>query len=186
MKDIIEHHYVTRNQFECGTIPMAMTNAQRQAKYRARRAAGARPVRYRRPKDRRSRPERWLAASETLQYLQWEYREWQDSLPVWVEDWEVAERLRLVCDLDLYGLDDVPLPQGYGRDKDHAEDEQYTYVERHDWLAAVKRLRSLQTEYRAMRDSLPQSMQSSDVAERLRLVCDLDLSYLVPPFSKTR
>ena len=143
-------------------------------------------MRYRRPKDRRSRPERWLAAIETLQNLQEEYWEWQNSLPGWVEDWEVAERLRLVCNLDLYDLDDVPLPKGYGRDKDHAEEEQYTYVRQHDWPAAVKHLRNLQKKYRAMRDSLPQSMQSSDVAERLRVVCDLDLSHLVPPFSKTR
>ena len=38
---------------------MALTNAERQARYRARRQAGESRIRYRRPADRRSRPQQW-------------------------------------------------------------------------------------------------------------------------------
>ena len=55
---------------------MALSNAARQRRYRARRKAEARPVRYRMPHDRRSRPQRWQAAVRTLLDLQDEYQAW--------------------------------------------------------------------------------------------------------------
>ncbi len=45
----------------------ALTNAERQARYRARKAEQARTtIRYRRPVDRRTRPQRWHAAVAEL------------------------------------------------------------------------------------------------------------------------
>ena len=71
----------------------ALSNAERQARYRARQAeqAGA-TIRYRRPADRRSRPQRWHDA--------------------------VAELLALqaIVDLDLTDLANIQPPRGYGRD----------------------------------------------------------------------
>lgn len=94
---------------------MALSNAERQRRYRERRRDGASPIRYRRPKDRRSRPQRWRDAVETLVALQAEYQDWLDALPEGLEDSVTAERLREICELDLESLD-VELPRGYGRD----------------------------------------------------------------------
>ncbi len=60
-----------------------MTHAERQARYRAAHA-GETPkvkVRYRKPADRRSRPERWRDAVAELLELQAGYQEWFDALP---------------------------------------------------------------------------------------------------------
>ena len=51
----------------------AMTGAERQARYRAAHADGSPKVRYRRPGDRRSRPQRWRDAVDELVNLQEEY-----------------------------------------------------------------------------------------------------------------
>jgi hypothetical protein len=48
---------------------MPLSNAECQRRYRERRKAQAPVVRYRRPVDRRSRPERWRDAVETLRVL---------------------------------------------------------------------------------------------------------------------
>ncbi len=60
---------------------MALTNAERQARYRERRKAGESRTRYRRPADRRTRPQQWNDAVQTLLALQDQYREWRDALP---------------------------------------------------------------------------------------------------------
>ncbi|MCY4029518.1 MAG: hypothetical protein OXH75_24780 [Acidobacteria bacterium] len=95
---------------------MALSNAERQRRYRARRAAGE-PVRPPpvRPKDRRPRPERWSAAVAELRALQAEYEAWRDQLPESLADSRTAELLEGVCDVDLDALD-VQLPRGFGRD----------------------------------------------------------------------
>ena len=59
----------------------ALTNAERQARYRERSKAGESRIRYRRPADRRSRPQQWNDAAQTLLELQEQYRQWQDALP---------------------------------------------------------------------------------------------------------
>src|SRR6476660_2280106 len=61
----------------------ALTDAERQARYRARRQAErASPlIRYRRPADRRARPQRWHDAVAELLALQAEYAAWRDALP---------------------------------------------------------------------------------------------------------
>ena len=79
---------------------MAPSNAQRQRRYRERRRDGAPPIRYRRPRDRRSRPQRWRDAVETLMALQAEYQDWLDALPegdfelpvAMVHDWLASRR----------------------------------------------------------------------------------------------
>ena len=95
---------------------MALTNAERQARYRERRQAGAARIRYRRPADRRSRPQRWDDAVRTLLALQDQYREWRDALPESLAGSATAGLLEQVCDLDLSVLEAVELPRGFGRD----------------------------------------------------------------------
>src|ERR1700727_427059 len=68
----------------------AATPAERAAAYRARRkaavaAASTKPpavVRYRRPADRRSRPQQWADAVQTLADLLDRFQEWRDTLPL--------------------------------------------------------------------------------------------------------
>ena len=95
---------------------MALTNAERQARYRERRQAGAARIRYRRPADRRSRPQRWDDAVRTLLALQDQYREWREALPESLAGSATAGLLEQVCDLDLSVLEAVELPRGFGRD----------------------------------------------------------------------
>lgn len=76
---------------------MGMTSAERQCRYRERRAAGEPARTFQRSKDRRSRPRRWADALAELRTLQAEYEAWR------------------VCDVDLDTLD-VELPRGFGRD----------------------------------------------------------------------
>ena len=93
-----------------------MTLAERQARFRAAHADGTPKVRYRRPGDRRSRPQRWRDAVAVLVELQDEYRTWRDSLPDNLAESATAEALRAVCDLDLSELESVDPPRGFGRD----------------------------------------------------------------------
>ena len=97
---------------------MALTNAERQRRFRERRAAGE-PVRTvavaRTPKDRRPRPKRWTDAVDQLRTLQAEYQAWRDGLPESLAGSRTAELLEGVCDVDLDALD-VELPRGFGRD----------------------------------------------------------------------
>ena len=95
---------------------MALTNAERQARYRERRKAGESRIRYRRPADRRSRPQQWNDAVQTLLQLQEQYRQWRDALPESLAGSATAELLEQVCDLDLSVLEAVEPPRGFGRD----------------------------------------------------------------------
>ena len=81
----------------------AMTDAERQARYRAARAAGRPVIRTRRPADRRSRIQRWNDALAALAASQAEYAAW-------------LEALRAICDIDLAELQAVEPPRGFGRD----------------------------------------------------------------------
>ena len=97
---------------------MALTNAERQRRFRERRAAGE-PVRTvavaRTPTDRRPRPKQWTDAVAVLRRLQGEYEAWRDGLPESLAGSRTAELLEGVCDVDLDALD-VKLPRGFGRD----------------------------------------------------------------------
>ena len=97
---------------------MALSDAERAARYRARRNAGEKPVRYRRPADRRSKPKQWDDAVTTLlDLLDW-YQGWKDNLPASLADSPTADRLDEVLALrDLVEqLQGVELPKGFGRD----------------------------------------------------------------------
>ena len=95
----------------------ALTPAERAARYRAARAADTPvvKVRYRKPTDRRSRPQRWRDAVAELLEMQAEYQQWLDGLPESLADNATADALRAVCDLDVSGLE-VELPRQFGRD----------------------------------------------------------------------
>ena len=58
-----------------------MTDAERQARYRAARANGKPIIRTRRPIDHRSRARRWRDAVAELVDLQAQYAAWLDALP---------------------------------------------------------------------------------------------------------
>ncbi len=95
-----------------------LSNAERQARHRARRdAKQATPViRYRRPADRRSRPQRWHDAVRELLTLQADYTAWAEAMPEALRDTATADALQAVVDLDLTELADIEPPRGYGRD----------------------------------------------------------------------
>ncbi len=95
-----------------------LSNAERQARYRARREAhkAVPVVRYRRPADRRTRSQRWLDTVAGLLALQAEYAAWYDALPDSLRDTPTAAALQAIVDLDLDELAAIVPPRGYGRD----------------------------------------------------------------------
>src|SRR5499427_6851399 len=93
----------------------ALTGAERQARWRARHASL--PVtRWRRPADRRSRPQRWRDAVAELVALQDEYRDWFEALPEATRDDATGEALQAILDLDLDEIAAIEPPRGFGRD----------------------------------------------------------------------
>jgi hypothetical protein len=93
-----------------------MTDAERQARCRAARAAGKPATRPRHPADRRSRAQRWCDAVAELAALQASYAAWFDTLPDNLRDTATAEALQAICDIDLADLQEVQPPRGFGRD----------------------------------------------------------------------
>ena len=69
-----------------------MTDAERQARHRAARAAGAPVVRTRRPADHRGRARRWHDAVAQLTELQAQYAAWLDALPTNLQDGATGRR----------------------------------------------------------------------------------------------
>jgi hypothetical protein len=96
----------------------ALSNAERQARYRARHMASPSPVatRPRRTADQRSRPQRWRDAVGELLSLQAAYADWLAALPDSLQGSSTAEALEAIVDLDLTDLAGVEPPRGYGRD----------------------------------------------------------------------
>ena len=97
----------------------ALSNAERQARYRARRMAQPAPAaaRPRRPVDRRSRPQRWRDAVTELLSLQAVYADWLAALPESLLGSSTAEALEAIVELDLTDLAGIEPPRGYGRDQ---------------------------------------------------------------------
>jgi hypothetical protein len=95
-----------------------MTHAERQARYRAAHADDEpKPkIKYRKPADRRSRPQRWRDAVAELVELQAGYQAWLDALPQNLTDGAQAEALRAICDYDFSELESLEPPRGFGRD----------------------------------------------------------------------
>jgi hypothetical protein len=109
----------------------AMTDAERQARYRAARAADTPIIRTRRPGDRadrwmqhrsasrpdhRGRARRWTDHVTGLVKEQVEFMAWLDSLPENLQDSATAEALRAICEFDLGELQAIVPPRGFGRD----------------------------------------------------------------------
>ncbi len=94
----------------------ALTDAERQARYRAARAAGAPIVRNRRPADHRGRARRWTDHVTGLVEAQVEFAAWLDRLPENLQDSATAEALRAICELDLSELQAIVPRCGFGRD----------------------------------------------------------------------
>ena len=59
----------------------ARTGAERQRAYRARKAGGEPSVRYRKPKDRRTRQRRWRDAVQEVFDVRADCQVWLDDLP---------------------------------------------------------------------------------------------------------
>ena len=93
-----------------------MTNAERQARHRAARAAALPVIHYRRAADRRSRAQRWRDAVAVLLVLQAEYRAWLQVLPESLQEGATAQALQAIDDLDLDELQAIEPPRGFGRD----------------------------------------------------------------------
>jgi hypothetical protein len=96
----------------------AVSNAERQARWRAKHQAPAPSVviRGRRPTDRRSRIQRWRDAVGELLDIQSDCAAWLDALPDALRETATAEALQAIVDLDLDALAVVEPPRGYGRD----------------------------------------------------------------------
>jgi hypothetical protein len=93
-----------------------MTNAERQARHRAARAAAVPVIHYRRAADRRSRARRWQDAVAVLLALQTEYRAWLEALPDSLQEGATAQALQAIDELDLDELAAIDPPRGFGRD----------------------------------------------------------------------
>ena len=95
---------------------IAMTGAERQARYRAARISGTPVIRIRHPVDRRSRIQRWNDTITTLTDLQAEYAAWLEALPENQQDSALAEALQTIVEFDLSELQAIEPPRGFGRD----------------------------------------------------------------------
>jgi hypothetical protein len=95
-----------------------LSNAERQARYRARHRDPRPPVTVRpgAAVDRRGRPARWRDAVAELVALQVEYAAWFDALPESLRGSATAEALEEIVELDLDALAAIRPPRGYGRD----------------------------------------------------------------------
>jgi len=96
----------------------ALSNAERQARWRARRRASPPPSPIKRPavRARRSRSNRWNDALAELTTIQAECAAWFDALPESLRDSATAVALQEMIDLDLDAIAAVQPPRGYGRD----------------------------------------------------------------------
>ena len=102
----------------------ALTNAERQARHRARQKTQQPPVtvgpgKTTRPRTKpanRSRPQRWQQAIGELIALQADYRGWLAALPDSLQDSPTAQALQTIVEIDLDELVAVEPPRGYGRD----------------------------------------------------------------------
>jgi hypothetical protein len=109
----------------------AMTDAERQARYRAARVAGAPVTRTRCPAERAdrwmqhrsaSRPDHRGRARRRNDHVaglveeQVEFMAWLESLPDNLQDSATAEALRAICEFDLSELQALVPPRGFGRD----------------------------------------------------------------------
>ena len=93
-----------------------LTNAERQARHRAARAASQPMIHYRQAADRRSRAQRWRDAVAELVILQSQYAQWFEALPENLQEGTTVDALQAIIDLDLDELIAIVPPRGFGRD----------------------------------------------------------------------
>jgi hypothetical protein len=99
--------------------PLALTGAERQARYRAQHKGPACVMaRHRPPTAARTAPRmrRWQAAVGELVILQAEYAAWLAALPEATRDGATGEALQAIIDLDLDEIMAIQPPRGFGRD----------------------------------------------------------------------
>ena len=95
----------------------ALSNAERQARSRARRQAEQAPAIVKQPRpSRQSRRKRWDDALAVMMTVQAECAAWFEALPESLRDSATAEALQEMIDLDLDSIAAVRPPLGYGRD----------------------------------------------------------------------
>ena len=96
----------------------ALSNAERQARFRARRQTPQPPLTINRPPApaRRSRSKRWNDALSEMIAVQTECAAWFEALPESLRDSATATALQDLIDLDLDAIAGVQPPRGYGRD----------------------------------------------------------------------
>ena len=95
----------------------ALTNAERQARFRVRRQQQRPPFSIKSPQPaRRSRSKRWNDALAVLFAVQAECAAWFEALPESLRDSPTADALQEMIDLDLEAVAAVQPPLGYGRD----------------------------------------------------------------------
>jgi hypothetical protein len=95
----------------------ALTNAERQARYRDRLQAPPPPLIIRPCQPaRRSRAKRWNDALAEMFAVQTECATWFEALPESLRDSATATALQEMIELDLDAIAAVQPPRGYGRD----------------------------------------------------------------------
>jgi hypothetical protein len=96
----------------------ALSNAERQARHRAKMLTLQPPLAIKRPQAaaRRSRSKRWNDALAEMIAVQSECAAWFDALPESLRDSVAAAALQDMIDLDLEAISAVQPPLGYGRD----------------------------------------------------------------------
>jgi hypothetical protein len=96
----------------------ALSNAERQARHRAKRLVVQPPLAIKRAAvaTRRSRSRRWNDALAVMITVQAECAAWFEALPESLRDSATAEALQEMIDLDLDAIAAVQPPRGYGRD----------------------------------------------------------------------
>jgi hypothetical protein len=97
---------------------VALSNAERQARHRAKMLAVQPPLAIQRPRAaaRRSRSKRWNDALAEMIAVQAECAAWFEALPESLRDSATASALQDMIDLDLDAIAAVQPPRGYGRD----------------------------------------------------------------------
>ena len=95
----------------------ALSNAERQARHRARLQVSRPPPTIKPPRPaRRSRATRWNDALAEMLAVQAECAMWFEALPESLRDSATATALQDMIDLDLDAIAAVQPPLGYGRD----------------------------------------------------------------------
>ena len=97
---------------------VALSNAERQARHRAKIQAVQPRITIKRPAAaaRRSRSKRWNDALAEMIAVQSECAAWFEALPESLRDSVTAAALQDMIDLDLDAIAAVQPPRGYGRD----------------------------------------------------------------------